>query len=125
MRCGLAQFLKPLYSAEKMPITLPKSDNEYLLDNFYVIAVMTNPERFKTRPRLFKEFMARMDKYGAKLYVVEGAYGDRAFEVTDASNPRHKSFCERMTGMKRKMTGSAKAADPNSRINKSLRKWGC
>ena len=89
MRCGLAQFLKPLYSAEKMPITLPKSDNEYLLDNFYVIAVMTNPERFKTRPRLFKEFMARMDKYGAKLYVVEGAYGDRAFEVTDASNPRH------------------------------------
>ena len=61
----------------------------HLLDNFYVIAVMTNPERFNTRPRLFKEFMARMDRYGAKLYVVEGAFGDRNFEVTDPSNPRH------------------------------------
>jgi len=27
--------------------------------------------------------------------------------------------------MRRKMTGSAKAADLDSRINKSLRKWGC
>ena len=43
----------------------------------------------------------------------------------DKDNPRHKSFCERMTGVKRKMTGSAKAADPDSRINKSLRAWGC
>jgi hypothetical protein len=38
---------------------------------------------------------------------------------------RKDSFCARMTGMKRKMTGSAKAADPDSRINKSLRKWDC
>jgi len=43
----------------------------------------------------------------------------------ETGNSRHKSFCARMTGMKRKLTGSAKAADPNSRINKSLRKWGC
>ncbi len=38
---------------------------------------------------------------------------------------RRSSFCARMTGMKKKLTGSAKAADPNSRINKSLRKWDC
>ena len=38
---------------------------------------------------------------------------------------RKDSFCARMTGMKRKMTGSAKAADPESRINKSLRAWNC
>jgi len=63
--------------------------NQHLLDNFYVIAVMTNPERFKTRPRLFKEFMGRMDKYGAKVYVVEGSFGSRAYEVTDPTNPRH------------------------------------
>jgi len=37
------------------------------VDDFYVVAVMTNPERFKVRPRLFKEFMSRMDRYGAKL----------------------------------------------------------
>ena len=59
------------------------------VDDFYVVAVMTNPERFKVRPRLFKEFMSRMDRYGAKLYVVEGAFGGRDFEVTDPSNPRH------------------------------------
>lgn len=38
---------------------------------------------------------------------------------------RKDSFCARMTGLKRKLTGSAKAADPNSRVNKSLRKWDC
>lgn len=38
---------------------------------------------------------------------------------------RRSSFCSRMTGMKKKLTGSAKAADPNSRINKALRKWDC
>jgi Domain of unknown function (DUF6321) len=43
----------------------------------------------------------------------------------DKDNPRHDNFCSRMTGMRRKMTGAAKAADPDSRINKSLRKWGC
>lgn len=44
---------------------------------------------------------------------------------SDSSAARRKSFCERMTGMKRKLTGSATAADPNSRINKALRKWDC
>lgn len=44
---------------------------------------------------------------------------------SDADAGRRKSFCERMTGMKRKLTGSAKAADPDSRINKALRKWDC
>jgi len=38
---------------------------------------------------------------------------------------RKESFCARMTGVKRKLTGSAKAANPDSRINKSLRKWDC
>jgi hypothetical protein len=38
---------------------------------------------------------------------------------------RRDSFCARMTGLKKKLTGSAKAADPNSRINKSLRAWNC
>jgi len=38
---------------------------------------------------------------------------------------RRKSFCARMKGMKAKNTGSKTARDPNSRINKSLRKWDC
>ena len=38
---------------------------------------------------------------------------------------RRKSFCARMKGMKRKLTSSKTAIDPNSRINKALRKWRC
>jgi len=38
---------------------------------------------------------------------------------------RRKSFCARMKGMKKKLTSSKTAKDPNSRINKSLRKWNC
>ena len=40
-------------------------------------------------------------------------------------NKRRKSFCERMKGMKKKLTSKKTARDPNSRINKSLRAWNC
>ncbi|MBE35175.1 MAG: hypothetical protein CMI16_06430 [Opitutaceae bacterium] len=45
--------------------------------------------------------------------------------TTNTHNSRHKSFCARMRGMKTHLTSSKTAHDPNSRINKSLRKWGC
>ena len=38
---------------------------------------------------------------------------------------RKDSFCARMKGMKAKLTSSETANDPDSRINKSLRKWKC
>jgi hypothetical protein len=38
---------------------------------------------------------------------------------------RRKSFCARMSGMKKRLTSAKTANDPNSRINKSLRKWNC
>ena len=38
---------------------------------------------------------------------------------------RRASFCARMKGMKRKLTSAKTARDPNSRINKALRKWKC
>jgi hypothetical protein len=38
---------------------------------------------------------------------------------------RRKSFCARMSGMKKKLTSAKTAKDPDSRINKSLRKWNC
>ena len=41
------------------------------------------------------------------------------------SASRRKSFCARMGGMKKKLTSSKTANDPDSRINKSLRKWNC
>ena len=39
--------------------------------------------------------------------------------------PRKKSFCARMGGMKKKLTSAKTANDPDSRINKALRKWKC
>lgn len=38
---------------------------------------------------------------------------------------RRKSFCARMKGMKKHRAGAKTKRDPNSRINKSLRKWNC
>lgn len=38
---------------------------------------------------------------------------------------RKASFCARMGGMKSKLTSSETANDPDSRINKALRKWNC
>jgi len=38
---------------------------------------------------------------------------------------RKKSFCARMSGMKKKLTSAKTANDPDSRINKSLRAWKC
>jgi hypothetical protein len=38
---------------------------------------------------------------------------------------RRKSFCARMGGMKKRLTSAETAKDPDSRINKALRKWNC
>ena len=38
---------------------------------------------------------------------------------------RRRSFCARMKGMKKRLTGAKTARDPDSRINKALRKWDC
>jgi hypothetical protein len=44
---------------------------------------------------------------------------------TKEDKGRRASFCARMSGMKKKLTSSKTANDPNSRINKSLRAWNC
>jgi hypothetical protein len=44
---------------------------------------------------------------------------------SEAEAGRKKSFCARMSGMKKKLTSEKTAKDPNSRINKSLRAWNC
>lgn len=58
------------------------------------------------------------------------AAGRRSYKKGTLKKPvpkgkRHKSFCARMKGMKKKLTGAKARNDPNSRINKSLRAWHC
>jgi hypothetical protein len=38
---------------------------------------------------------------------------------------RRANFCRRMSGMKAKLTSAKTARDPDSRINKALRRWNC
>ena len=44
---------------------------------------------------------------------------------TGKDKARKKSFCARMGGMKKRLTSAKTANDPDSRINKALRKWNC
>ena len=46
-------------------------------------------------------------------------------KLSKKTQKRRKSFCARMSGMKKRLTSAKTANDPNSRINKSLRKWNC
>ena len=57
--------------------------------------------------------------------------GSKLKTAVTESNPkgkragRRKSFCSRMCGMKKRLTSAKTSRDPNSRINKALRKWRC
>ena len=66
----------------------------------------------------------RRENPGSKLKTAVTTKPGKLKKGSKAAN-RRKSFCARMEGMKKKNTGSKTANDPNSRINKSLRKWNC
>jgi hypothetical protein len=44
---------------------------------------LTRPERYRQRPKLFKEFMTPMKNYGMNHVVVECVQGSRPYEATD------------------------------------------
>lgn len=56
---------------------------------FYVIAVISNPVRYRVRYDLYRRFAKHVTDSGARLITVEAAFGNRPFEVTEANNPRH------------------------------------
>lgn len=56
---------------------------------FYIIAVCSNPVRYKRRWELFKQFEEHIKKLDAKLLIVEQAFGKREFQLTERDNPMH------------------------------------
>jgi hypothetical protein len=66
-----------------------------------------------------------LNEKGRKSYERENPGSDLKAPSKKVGNPRRKSFCARMRGMKSKLTSAKTANDPNSRINKSLRAWNC
>jgi len=66
-----------------------------------------------------------LNEKGRKSYERENPGSDLKAPSKKVGNKRRASFCARMSGMKKKLTSSKTANDPNSRINKSLRAWNC
>ena len=92
--------------------------------------------RDKQPPRTKKYFRptkagAGMTKAGVAKYRRDNPGSKLKTAVTGKVKPgskaakRRKSFCSRMRGMMKKLTSAKTARDPDSRINKSLRKWNC
>jgi hypothetical protein len=86
-------------------------------------------------PKMFGEGAAWTKKEGQNK---EGGLNEKGRKSYEAENPgsdlkapqpkggpRKRSFCARMSGMKKKLTSKKTANDPDSRINKSLRAWNC
>ena len=61
---------------------------------------------------------------GSKLSMAVTTPPSKLKPGSKAAN-RRKSFCARMGGMKKRLTSDKTANDPDSRINKALRKWNC
>ena len=66
----------------------------------------------------------RKDNPGSKLKTAVTTKPSKLKKGSKAAK-RRKSFCARMKGMKKRLTSAKTARDPDSRINKSLRKWNC
>jgi hypothetical protein len=78
----------------------------------------------------------RQDKTDGLSQAAVNAYrrenpGSKLQTAVTEKNPtgkragRRKNFCRRMKGMKSKLTSAETARDPDSRINKALRRWNC
>jgi virulence-associated protein VapD len=69
---------------------LHRSDKMRSDNTLHVIGVISNPVRHQSRIRLFREWYKAMSETpNVKVYVVELAYGDRNFEITESENPQH------------------------------------
>ena len=66
----------------------------------------------------------RREHPGSKLKTAVTTEPSKLKPGSKAAN-RRKSFCARMGGMKKRLTSAKTARDPDSRINKALRKWHC
>ena len=66
----------------------------------------------------------RRENPGSKLKTAVTTKPSKLKKGSKAAN-RRKSFCARMGGMKKRLTSAKTARDPDSRINKALRKWNC
>ena len=81
--------------------------------DLHVISVISNPVRFESRVRLFREHMDRCATSGATHWFIEAAFGERPYEVTKASDPQHLQVrCDHELWLKENLINKAVAALP-------------
>lgn len=62
---------------------------DIIKEPLYVITVIFNPARYRSRWALYKKFEKHVENAGGVLYTVECAFGNREFAVTNNQNPRY------------------------------------
>ena len=66
----------------------------------------------------------RRENPGSKLQTAVTTEPSK-LKAGSKSAKRRLSFCRRMKGMKKRLTNPENARDPDSPINKALRRWNC
>lgn len=80
------------YSKNFQKLLLDEKQNGSEKEKLNVICVISNPCNFKTRWKLAKEFIARMERTeNVDLYIVEMIYPklNETFQITNKYNPKH------------------------------------
>jgi hypothetical protein len=57
-------------------------EQSFKASDLHVISVISNPMRFKRRSKLFREYLRRIERSGATVWVVEATFGERLPEIT-------------------------------------------
>ena len=117
-----------------------KKKNESVINTYATMAYALAEGKKGTMPKNFsvksgdKSAAGGLTAKGVKRYRAANPGSKLKTAVTtkpsklkkgSKSAKRRKSFCARMSGMKKRLTSSKTANDPDSRINKALRKWNC
>jgi len=98
-----------------------KSKEKKAMKEDWSDAKYKNPEGGLTKAGVMRY---RRENPGSKLQTAVTTKPSKLKKGSKAAN-RRKSFCARMGGMKKRLTSAKTARDPDSRINKALRKWNC
>lgn len=61
----------------------------HLLDGFYVVTMISNPVRFRSRYALYEQFARHMKESGVKLLTMEIRFGDRNHQITEPDTADH------------------------------------
>jgi hypothetical protein len=123
---GYEMIGKKKKGGKEVPNCVPKEQKSF--DSFMTEASAAWQRKEGKNPEggLNKKGIAsyRKENPGSNLSLAVTTKPSKLKKGSKSAN-RRKSFCSRMSGMKNKLTSAKTANDPNSRINKSLRKWNC